>query len=59
MKAVALISFDEGNPYKRYDMSVFPKTKITIKRIARGASATLFEGDIKELMYILWRDKDK
>ncbi len=59
MKAVAIISFDEGDPYKRYEMNVFPKTKITIKRVARGASATLFEGDIKELMYILWRDKDK
>lgn len=59
MKAVATISFDEGDPYKRYEMSIFKKTKIIIKRVARGASATLFEGDIKDLMYILWRHKDK
>ncbi len=59
MKAVATISFDEGSPYKRYEMSIFPKTKITIKRVARGASVTLFEGDIKDLMDILWRDKNE
>lgn len=59
IKAVAIISFDEGDPYKRYEMNVFPKTTITIKKVARGASTTLFEGDIKDLMYILWRHKDK
>ena len=52
MKAVAIISFNEGSPYKQYEMNIFPNTTITIKEIAEGAS-TLFEGDIKELMDIL------
>ena len=59
MKAVSTISFDEGSPYKRYEMSIFPKTKITIKKVVKGKSTILFKGDIKNLMSILCRLKDK
>ena len=57
IKEVATITFNEGRKYKEYEMNIFPKTKITIKKVANGASSTFFKGDIKDLMYILWKEK--
>ncbi len=58
MKKIATIIFDEGEPYKKYEMNIFPKTEITFKRVAKNASTTLFKGDIKDLIFLFLKAKD-
>ena len=59
LKKVATIIFDEGEPYKEHEMNIFPKTKITFKRVAKNVSTTLFKGDVKDLIYLFLKAKGK
>ncbi len=45
LKKVATIVFDEGEPYKKYEMNIFKGTKITIK-----TSKIIFKGTIETLI---------